>query len=291
SSVVAGPYAGFGIGLVSGPFTILYLHFLKAGTDYSLLYVFGHSGVMSLTGMLTGSLHRVVQRLRNELRNREEIERILIWKEKENAELAKHKNMLLEQIYERIMEHYAFLDSIISLSKETHAENPETRKVLTDMQSRISALAETQRFIFDNGCENVELEELINLIAHTIIYEFSTTELVSIRTNVCKAAVPGATASNLALVLNELLINTIQYSLNTEAPTVIEIRCTRKDNGSIEFFYTDDGPGFPESVLYRRRSGTGMLFIEEIVNHILGGHLEITNADGAVVRFCLEVND
>ncbi|MBN2510662.1 MAG: hypothetical protein JXB03_10300, partial [Spirochaetales bacterium] len=28
SSVVAGPYAGFGIGLVSGPFTILYLHFL-----------------------------------------------------------------------------------------------------------------------------------------------------------------------------------------------------------------------------------------------------------------------
>ena len=288
SGVITGPHIGLLIGTASVFVNFCFIRLIGLNPTYSVPFLIGHTVVMACSGVLVGALHKTINRLRIELGNREETEKILLWKEKENTELAMHKTQLLEGMYKAILEHYAFLNSVISLTKETHSGNEETLKVLNDMQSRISALAETRRFIFDSSSEHISLEKLIILVANTIIYEFSGSELVSINTDICPGEISTEAASNLALVLNELLINTIQFAMNQDAPITIDIKCSRLSEAEIEFVYMDSGPGFPAAVLNSGRTGTGMMLIDEIVNHSLGGELQIVNSNGALVRFLLD---
>jgi two-component sensor histidine kinase len=94
-------------------------------------------------------------------------------------------------------------------------------------------------------------------------------------------------AGNLALVLNELVTNTVKHAAPGQAATHVAVQIGSEGNGTVRLEYRDDGPGYPEDVLHLKRRGVGLYLIQNLVDHALGGWLALANDDGAMttVRF------
>lgn len=108
-------------------------------------------------------------------------------------------------------------------------------------------------------------------------------------------------ASSLALILYELVTNTIKYSgpeNGTEATSLsqagkpnglelptktihITIKTTMKDK-KICLEYRDDGDGYPEDVLHLKRYNVGLYLIQRLVRSNLRGTFKLSNEHGAI---------
>lgn len=94
-------------------------------------------------------------------------------------------------------------------------------------------------------------------------------------------------ASNLALIINELVTNTTKYAVSRHVATHVAIRIALEDDEIVLLEYRDDGTGYPEDVLCLEQHGIGLYLIQILVRHALNGSLALFNDDGAVttVRF------
>jgi two-component sensor histidine kinase len=100
-------------------------------------------------------------------------------------------------------------------------------------------------------------------------------------------------ARNLALVINELVTNTLKHASSGNTVTSIFLRIDLKDDNTVLLEYRDDGPGYPEDVLRLERHGVGLYLIQSLVSHALRGSLALANDGGGVttIRFHPEENN
>ena len=88
-------------------------------------------------------------------------------------------------------------------------------------------------------------------------------------------------ASNLALVINELVTNSIKYALADRITAQIHVDIALQ-NGDISFRFSDDGPGYPENVLCLECHNVGFDLVKNIVRKSLHGTVSLFNDNGAV---------
>ncbi|NBD35293.1 MAG: PAS domain-containing protein [Chloroflexi bacterium] len=94
-------------------------------------------------------------------------------------------------------------------------------------------------------------------------------------------------ASTMALVLHELVTNTIEHSLKRRKVGHISVRITLKEDGeTVRFVYRDDGPGYPPDVLRFEDYNIGFYLNQRLVKKDLQGSLELKNEEGAVAIIC-----
>jgi two-component sensor histidine kinase len=97
-------------------------------------------------------------------------------------------------------------------------------------------------------------------------------------------------SNRLALVLNELTVNTVQHALPGREAGSLTITVSLPAPQLLEIELRDDGPGYPPDVLDGKRSGLGLELAKNIVERSLEGEMELRNENGAVtvIRFKVE---
>ena len=95
---------------------------------------------------------------------------------------------------------------------------------------------------------------------------------------------PAKTASSLALIVAELVSNSLKYAHPTGLPTRISLSCAREKQGRLlRIAYEDDGMGFPEGFDVNASGHMGMNFIS-LLSQGLGGRHE-WRSDSLGTRF------
>jgi PAS domain S-box-containing protein len=198
---------------------------------------------------------------------------------------ARDKAMLLREVNHRVKNN---LTSIISLlhAAKSQAEVKD-QAVLDDLIGRVRGLATVHAMLSTSQWQPLPLDELATKVIHATLNAFPGKNQVSVNVASFSVNVTPSQAHHLALVLNELTINTVKHALGErdEARVTFQVAL---DGGTARCEFRDDGPGYPPDVLQSERQGIGFNLVQSIVRHNLGGELALRNDGGAVTLIAFD---
>ncbi len=163
---------------------------------------------------------------------------------------------------------------------------PICQSLLDNLNSRIYGLATLHAMLSQAQWKSLQLSELCAQIGRAALQMLPPDKHLSLEVSPSSVYVSSEQASSLALIVNELVTNTVKHGLQEhdrgkisfdirfEAPLVV-LECR------------DDGPGYPEDVLQWKRHNAGLYLLPLFVHDELHGELALRNDHGAVteIRF------
>ena len=145
----------------------------------------------------------------------------------------------------------------------------------------------TYDLLSHTGNENVSLKALISQITDVLLENNCLKEECNISTQIegDDVTLTETTASTVALIVNELVQNSLKYAFKDQEQGLIRMKI---EKGATYSWITvkDDGCGFDNKKVSRANSGLGLRLISSLVQSSLKGELFIESGEnGTSVRF------
>ena len=160
-------------------------------------------------------------------------------------------------------------------------------EALRDSVARIQAIAGVHNLLCREDVGVTTIDAVVRQIVDSAQVSLANPER-PIRFQICgaPARVASREATVLAIVLNELIVNSMSHGLTVEGGNVIVE--TMREPGAIVVEVRDDGPSHGPAEASTSSSGLGLQIIRTLVNEDLSGEFELQQRDGwmcARVRF------
>lgn len=164
------------------------------------------------------------------------------------------KSVAIKEMHHRVKNNLQTIASLLRLQMR-RTEGVETRLVLEESMNRILAIASTHQLLSQGGIDTVMLRQVIDDIKTNVLRSFASRDFcVTVRVEGGDFMVESDIATSVALVINELLHNSLKYAFPDGRAATVIIRVARGDLYS-RIQVLDDGCGFD---------------VDSIVNHSLG---------------------
>lgn len=200
---------------------------------------------------------------------------------------AAKKSVLLREINHRVKNNLSAINSILRLKRSRISSNDLASYVAItdDVMNHVQGLATVHNLLASSNWSPLPISELAARVIDTSLKVLSPREYVLVQVAPSGAWVTADQAHDLALVINELVTNTVKHALpamRNDTPE-ISVRVTVVNNG-IRFEFSDNGPGFPDEVLSLTPGhyNLGFELIQHIAQNSLNGLISIYNNNGAV---------
>ena len=96
------------------------------------------------------------------------------------------------------------------------------------------------------------------------------------------------TAIPCGLIINELVSNSLKYAFPNGRQGNISVNI-KASGGNLEMSLADDGVGIPESINPRKTASLGIKLIYILVEHQMGGKVEIETTGGTKYKITIPV--
>jgi len=209
---------------------------------------------------------------------------LLETKENENAELrrqlAEQEHLLAESMH-RILNGLQLAASFLR-QQEKQIESEAAKVALRDASLRIDGIVRFQKQI---GMQDGSSVDFAGYLTTAALDAGKTTGLAC---SVIAGSVitDGHMALDLAIIVNELIINAAKHAYPDGNGGEVEIHCLRDGDGKLCLTVRDQGPGFPADGNQPRASALGLRLIESIVAQ-RGGALKMENDGGACLTITI----
>lgn len=198
----------------------------------------------------------------------------------------------LEEIQHRVKNHLAMVVSMIRLQSGAESADPKqdfdmlARRVetLQLLYEELSAREEDQE---DDGEETVALGAYLSRVANAVAH-LDGRSGVRVNIDAEKLRVPFQTATQLGLILSELMTNALQHAFEGRDEGLLEIEAKTLSNGVFRLLVSDDGVGIPEDIDWPSEGNLGGRIIESLVNG-LEGKLDVSAGDVQGTTVTLDV--
>ncbi|WP_312642380.1 histidine kinase N-terminal domain-containing protein [Hydrogenoanaerobacterium sp.] len=193
------------------------------------------------------------------------------------------KSVAIKEMHHRVKNNLQTIASLLRLQVR-RSGNEETKLVLGESMNRILSIATTHELLAQGGIDQVKIGEVIvNIKNNTVRYFASPHFNVSILLEGDDFHVDSDIATSVALIINELLQNSLQYAFQETDTGLVRIVVTHGELYS-QIEVIDNGSGFDiESVPQNR---LGLSIVSTLVKDKLGGNLTIeTSPEGTSVTF------
>jgi len=214
---------------------------------------------------------------------------------------AETKSILLREVNHRVKNNLSVIIGLLYAEQRLAGKQKTTssQAVRRDLINRIQGLATVHSLLSASEWAPLSLTDLAQQLIRSSLQALPPEAHVEIEVSPSHVRVSPDQAHNLALILNELVTNTIKYALSGRSTGRITVDVT-EDDGMIKLVYGDDGPGYPERLLQGGglKGNVGFHLINNLVKRSLRGNLELRNRldkEGggpgaiAVLRFGTEV--
>ena len=200
----------------------------------------------------------------------------LTWmKEQEKALIL--KSVAIKEMHHRVKNNLQTIASLLRLQVR-RSDNEETRKVLGESMNRILSIATTHELLAQGGVDQVKIGEVILNIKNNTVRYFARPHFdVNITLEGDDFEVDSDIATSVALIINELLQNSLQYAFQDREKGLVRIVVTRGELYSrIEVI--DDGSGY--DVEHVRTDRLGLSIVQTMVKDKLRGTLGVESGPG-----------
>jgi two-component sensor histidine kinase len=192
---------------------------------------------------------------------------------RDNSEI-KIKETLLKEIHHRVKNNLQTIISLLSLQKR---RNPELEEAFDEAINRANSIALVHEYLaHSTDIENIDFGFLVQKLLKGLLTSFGADNIIVDFDCPKKVFIVSEEATNLALVLNEILTNTLGHTAAKLSRIDIKLY---KDDGKIHLTFEDDGGGFKDGFDYKQSTGLGWEIVRTIAEESLKGKLSVENVE------------
>jgi two-component sensor histidine kinase len=185
---------------------------------------------------------------------------------KKLAEQVAENNLLLKEVHHRVKNNLQIISSFILLQQLKKNINPD--ELVKQLQSKIQTLALIhQKLHKQSSYDKVILQTYFEQLFKETVFTFATREEdIDYRIETNNSSLNLDTLTPLALIVNELLLNSIKYVASKQA-CVMTIQATEKNN-TLFLEYADNGTGLFASKHFDTKTSTGLRLVKALTKQI-----------------------
>lgn len=281
-------------------FSNLVGHFLKIGSFYLIYKAVIETGLAKPYSLIFKELKESESNLKDTIQKQEETQRKLLHEievrqrtENELNASLKEKERLLSEIHHRVKNSLSIVSSLLSL-QSMKADDPQTRKILDDSQTRVQSVALVHKFLYqsesfrDINVKNY-LENLVSAISRTY---HSAAEAVTIDMEIEELQLDAKISSTLGLIVNELVTNAMKYAFPENQKGVIAVTLYQMESGEMELTIKDNGVGIPDGLDWNRTDSLGLSLVKSLAEDQLEGSFSVEKNQGTAftVQFRIDTH-
>ena len=201
-------------------------------------------------------------------------------REQELLKANNEKEILLKEIHHRVKNNLQIINSLINLQIHNIADRNAVG-LLKECQSRIKTIAMVHEKMYQIGdLARVDIGQYLDSLTRHISHMYLTdTSSVTIKVNAKEICLPIDQAIPCALLVNELVSNSLKHAFPEHKAGEINISMYADESGHYILTVSDDGIGLPPETDYRNTKSLGMQLVTTFVNQ-LHGTIELTSKPG-----------
>ncbi len=200
--------------------------------------------------------------------------------------VSEEKRTLLSELQHRVKNSFNMISALVSLSAE-EAESAEARDTLGELEGRVRTISQLYALLYQSGSFSELRLDTYCLEVVSAVSAFKG--MIHFRTEMEELSVKTPIAVPIALILTELLTNSIKYAFPGDHPGQVLVSLRRTEVGA-ELIVRDDGVGLPSGFDHKNHAGMGMKLIHGLSGQI-GGGFSMKGADtgtSSILTFPLE---
>ncbi len=175
---------------------------------------------------------------------------------------------LLYEVNHRVKNSLQVVMSLLYL-QANQVPDPQAKQALMEARSRVNVIASIHQSLYKSGSHTeVELCEYLNVLASATVSSLAVGERLQVDVS-CKDKIvlPIAQAVPLALIVAELLTNSIKYAFPSQETGQISVKALAHD-GSLSVLVSDDGCGLQPDFNSSSSTGVGMRIIRALTKQL-----------------------
>lgn len=197
------------------------------------------------------------------------------------------RSALVQESHHRIKNNLQLVISLIAMEKAKLYETNhcEAFPVLDSTIARIKAISMVHNILSHQASDNSVDNNIMDLSTtlSSIVQSYGSS--ATINCNLASITITYNKAISIALVINELITNSIKHSQMPPDKLIITLVC-RQDENEIYISVADNGVGYPKDFQLSENSNIGCEIIDNVVKS-LSGRLKLTAGKGAKTEIWL----
>ena len=183
------------------------------------------------------------------------------------------KSTAIDEIHHRVKNNLQTIVSLIGL-QSNRMNNPQVQAFSRDIISRIYSISLTHEILAHNGVDSIDVKELLGRMLSSSMNYIVPEELdLHLEITGDEISMQSDTATTIALVINELIQNSIKHAFVNRSKGRVSIHIKKGDIFS-DITVADDGVGFCGS---SSGSSMGLKLVKSLVKDKLKGEIEISS--------------
>jgi two-component sensor histidine kinase len=198
-----------------------------------------------------------------------------------NAELVHQRELLFTELQHRISNNLQVVSALITLQKGSLTD-VRARQALSEAAQRLTLIAKLNRKLHDPTNAGLDMKEFLRELCHDV------SEAAGIEDAGCQVkgaegvALPADKVVPLALIVAELLNNSIEHGISGHEAGQLRMNLARSDH-EIVLTVQDNGRGLPPGFDLMQAKSLGLRIVQSLAKQI-GARLELFNDQGATCR-------
>jgi PAS domain S-box-containing protein len=194
----------------------------------------------------------------------------------------KEREVLLQEVHHRVKNNLQVISSLLNLQV---ASDPSGARGLRESQSRVQSMALVHQLLYrSKDFSHIDLGEYLHGLAKRLVETYQVgRDRISISVEAPPIRIDIDRAIPCALILNELVTNSLQHAFPNDRHGTIRVTIVEED-GQIILTVRDDGVGLPAHVRTDRSFG---LRIARTLTAQLAGTLDLDSNGGTTARLAI----
>jgi two-component sensor histidine kinase len=198
------------------------------------------------------------------------------------------KTALLQEINHRVRNNLASIVGLLSM--ELMRPEPQPAKtVLMNSINRVKSIGQVHTMLSEDSFGAVDFQSIAEAIVGFVTSSWGSGRAVEVDVSGDAVVLDPKRASSLALVVNELITNSLKYAFPDEGTGRVEI-VSWVDDTDVTVEVRDNGIGLPDDFDPERSGSLGMRIIRNLVRTDLKGRIELRSDGGTLARIVFPVN-
>ena len=198
----------------------------------------------------------------------------------------KIKSAVIQEIHHRVKNNLQTIASLLRLQAR-RSKVPEVKAALNESTNRILSMSVVHEFLSQQDREEIRVVEVTKEIIQKVTPNMLVADFqLSTEFQGPELILPSRNASNLAVIINELVLNAIEHGFAGRTEGTIGLVTQETDQGYILELY-DDGWGIPESFDLNACKSLGLQIIRTLVRDDMEGSFELFNQQGTHARLTI----